>query len=72
AIPLEKYTISQPVFFGAMLEDYICIPALFKPDTEKYCKNLTYKEFKANHWGMLQKSDEVNRELLEWVEGLGM
>ncbi|THV06216.1 alpha/beta-hydrolase [Dendrothele bispora CBS 962.96] len=70
AIPLPNYTISQPVFYGAALEDYICLPLLSKPNMDKYCKNLTYKEFKANHWIMLQVPDEVNRELLAWVEGL--
>ncbi|KAK7453238.1 hypothetical protein VKT23_011914 [Stygiomarasmius scandens] len=69
-IPASCYTVSQPVFFGAILEDYICIPSLFKPDFEKYCKNLTYREFKCSHWVMLQTPEELNNELLKWMEGL--
>ncbi|KAK7466182.1 hypothetical protein VKT23_004903 [Stygiomarasmius scandens] len=69
-IPLSNYDITQPVLFCEALEDYICISSFFKPDIEKYCKNRTYREFKSNHWIMLQMPEEFNRELLGWLEGL--
>jgi len=34
----------------------------------KHGKDVTYKEFDADHWVMLSHADEVNKELLGWIE----
>jgi hypothetical protein len=30
----------------------------------------TYREFKANHWIMMQVPEELNKELGEWIKGV--
>jgi soluble epoxide hydrolase / lipid-phosphate phosphatase len=34
----------------------------------KHCKDVTYKEFDSDHWLMLSHADELNKELLAWIE----
>ncbi|KAG7100071.1 hypothetical protein E1B28_001855 [Marasmius oreades] len=68
AIPVERYKTDKPVFLGTALEDYICIAALTALSTKAGCANLTVKEFQTNHWVQLQKADEVNTELENWLE----
>ncbi len=77
AVPIEKYSVEKPVFFGAALEDYAALDPnsvgmdpMDKASLAKYCKNATIREFKANHWLTLQAPDKVNKELLSWIEGL--
>lgn len=68
AIPLERYTISKPVFFGAANFDYIALSALGQANVKKHCTDATICEFDAGHWVMLEKAGEVNKELENWVE----
>ncbi|KAJ8085087.1 hypothetical protein PM082_003871 [Marasmius tenuissimus] len=70
AIPLERYKTDKPHFFGAALEDYVAVSSFAVHQTKMYCENATIKEFEANHWVQLQKADQVNRDLGEWLEGL--
>jgi pimeloyl-ACP methyl ester carboxylesterase len=67
-IPADRYDIDQPVFFGGCTRDYVCLPTLGQANLSKHCKNATYKEFDADHWVMLSHADEVNKELLAWIE----
>ncbi|KZP20544.1 hypothetical protein FIBSPDRAFT_742201, partial [Athelia psychrophila] len=67
-IPQDRYAISQPVFFGGCKLDYICLPALAKPALDAYTKNWTYREFDGDHWTILSHPEDVNRELLSWIE----
>lgn len=67
-IPEKNYAISQPVFFGGAMRDYICIPAVQR--SGMYPFNLTWQDYDAAHWVMIEAHEEVNRDLLDWVEGL--
>ncbi|KAF5344592.1 hypothetical protein D9758_013904 [Tetrapyrgos nigripes] len=69
-IPEEKYATDKPVFFGAALEDAACLAPLQKVITEKFAKNATIKDFKTGHWVQMQAPEEVNKELLAWIESL--
>lgn len=70
-IPKENYNIKQPVFFGGALQDCICLLSdAVKARTRQYCKDLTMREFDADHWLQLSVPDEVNKELLEWIKGI--
>ncbi|KAK7446719.1 hypothetical protein VKT23_014414 [Stygiomarasmius scandens] len=71
-IPLEKYDTDKPVFFGASLQEFsaaVLVPVQ-KARLAKHCKNATVKDFQAAHWPQLEAPDEVNKELLAWVESL--
>jgi len=67
-IPADRYDIQQPIFFGGCKRDYVCLPALGQANLAKHGKDVTYKEFDADHWVMLSHADEVNEELLAWIE----
>ncbi|KAF7969817.1 hypothetical protein HWV62_25942 [Athelia sp. TMB] len=69
-IPKENYAISQPVFFGGCKLDYVCRPELAKPALDAYVNDVTYREFDGDHWTLLSHPDDVNRELLAWIEKL--
>ena len=69
-IPKANYAISQPVFFGGCKLDYVCRPELAKPALDAYAKDVTYREFDGDHWTLLSHPDDVNRELLAWIENL--
>ncbi|KAL6301146.1 Alpha/Beta hydrolase protein [Sparassis latifolia] len=66
-IPQERYTVQQPTFFGAAMRDYVCVPELF---AKALCPNLTWRGFDADHWVQLAQPDELNRELLAWIDGI--
>lgn len=34
-----------------------------------YAKNVTYREFDTDHWVMLAQPEQVNKDLLEWIQG---
>lgn len=71
AIPLERYEIKQPVFFGGAKRDYVCLSAMGKEIAEMFCgADLTTREFDAGHWLMLSAADEVNKALLDWIRKL--
>ncbi|KAI0731466.1 Alpha/Beta hydrolase protein [Fomitopsis betulina] len=67
-IPEANQTITKPVLFIACKKDYVCVPLLYAK-TNKYCKDLTVKEFDTGHWAQLQAPDQFNADLLEWING---
>lgn len=67
-IPVDSYDIHQPLFFGGCKHDYVCLPLHGQAALMKHGKRPTYKEFDADHWVMLSHPDEVNKELLAWIE----
>ncbi|KAF8898873.1 Alpha/Beta hydrolase protein [Infundibulicybe gibba] len=70
-IPTSKYQVHQPVFFGAAKRDYVANAVLNKMSVAKYCENSTVHEFDTAHWIMWEAKDELNRELLRWLQTLG-
>lgn len=67
----EAYVINQPVFFGAAVQDHLCLPALFDRGFQQFAKGpVTRVEFAADHWVILSHAKEVNEKLEAWVEGL--
>ncbi|TFK36833.1 Alpha/Beta hydrolase protein [Crucibulum laeve] len=66
-VPLEKYTIKVPVFFGAAHYDYISRSVQGIATTTQYCTNATIREFYQGHWLQVAAPAEVNRELYSWM-----
>ena len=67
-IPADRYDLHQPLFYGACKRDCICLPVVGQTALSKHGKDVTYKEFDADHWVMLSHADEVNKELQAWIE----
>ncbi|KAJ7585712.1 Alpha/Beta hydrolase protein, partial [Mycena floridula] len=66
--PKDGYAIQKPVFFGAALKDYACMPKLGLAATPpSVVPKLTVKEYDSSHWVQLAKPDELNKDLLEWI-----
>jgi pimeloyl-ACP methyl ester carboxylesterase len=70
-IPPERYTLRDPVFFGAALQDYTAHPIIGKNLVAQTCNGpTTVKEYDSSHWIMLSHPGQLNKDLLEWVQGL--
>ena len=70
AISLDKYPITQPVFFGGAKQDYVCLSQIGIVACTALCKDLTIKEFDTGHWLPLEAPQALNSELLAWIEGM--
>ncbi|KAJ7588150.1 alpha/beta-hydrolase [Mycena floridula] len=68
AIPKQNIMVTKPVFFGAALRDFVALASVQKMVVAKTCTNTTVCEYDAGHWVMVEKKDEVNRDLLAWIE----
>ncbi|KAJ7288891.1 Alpha/Beta hydrolase protein [Mycena rebaudengoi] len=68
-VPKENYIIKQPVFFGGGHEDYVCVPKAMLFTMKDVCPNLTVREYQTGHWIQLSAPDQLNKDLLEWVQG---
>ncbi|KAF8647914.1 hypothetical protein AX16_006446 [Volvariella volvacea WC 439] len=67
SIPVEKYVIVKPVFFGAARHDYISRSVLGIATTNHHCPNARIQEFDAGHWLMLSCPSKVNYALNDWI-----
>jgi pimeloyl-ACP methyl ester carboxylesterase len=69
-IPMEQYSIAKPTFFGGAKNDTIGLVALQMPAFAQFAKNTTIRQFDAGHWVALQAAEEVNKELLAWIQSV--
>jgi soluble epoxide hydrolase/lipid-phosphate phosphatase len=67
-IPESDYTIKKPVFLGGAKRDYICVIDGQVAAAKKYCPDLVIKEYDSDHWVQWSHADEVNWDLLQWME----
>ncbi|KAF9038946.1 alpha/beta-hydrolase [Hymenopellis radicata] len=67
-IPAANANITKPVFFGGALRDYVCIAATSRASLFQHAPDFTFQDYDAGHWVMIQQADEVNKDLLEWLE----
>ncbi|KAF5339511.1 hypothetical protein D9758_016369 [Tetrapyrgos nigripes] len=73
-IPQENALIHGPVFFGAALRDYISVsaPIYLAGALVSSTSTVTTREYNSGHWVQLAFPEEVNGDLLQWIEGLGL
>ncbi|KXN67117.1 alpha/beta-hydrolase [Conidiobolus coronatus NRRL 28638] len=70
---MESHVIDQPVLMVHATKD---ITNTFyedlakEPGTKEFCTNLTLKTIDGDHWIQLNKSDEVNQVIGDWLAGL--
>lgn len=69
-IPLDKYVIQKPVFFGGTAKDPVCIPALAMATLPRFCPNATTEIFQTGHWVLLEAPQEVNEALDKWISSV--
>ncbi|KIK58289.1 hypothetical protein GYMLUDRAFT_45497 [Collybiopsis luxurians FD-317 M1] len=70
SFPTESYKINMPVFFGGALDDFVCLAGPNKKRAEEYCTDATFREYKTSHWLMLQVPEQLNEDLLSWIESV--
>jgi len=70
-IPKEAYQLKKPVFFAACSKDPIALPAMGKAGLVPSCEQPpTIKDYDAGHWVQLERPDELNQDLLSWIESV--
>ncbi|KAH0590873.1 hypothetical protein H2248_000990 [Termitomyces sp. 'cryptogamus'] len=69
-IPLDRYSIKQPVFFAAAQHDYISRSVLGIAMTHHNCSEASIREFNAGHWLMISHPAEVNASIFNWIMDL--
>ncbi|KAF5338568.1 hypothetical protein D9758_016547 [Tetrapyrgos nigripes] len=68
----ENALIHRPVFFGAALRDYISVAPIFVAGALVSSNStVTIREYNSGHWVQMAFPDEINSDLLQWIEGLG-
>ena len=69
-IPLDRYSVKQPVFFAAARHDYISRSVLGIAMTHYNCPEASIREFNAGHWLMISHPTEVNASIFNWIMDL--
>ncbi|KAK0207220.1 hypothetical protein IW262DRAFT_666508 [Armillaria fumosa] len=62
--PEENLVVTNPVFYGGALKDFVALNAVNKAGTVEKCKNMTIHEYDGGHWVTWEAKDEVNHDLL--------
>lgn len=70
AIPEERYKLTHPVLMVTTLQDNICLSTIAKAVTSATCTNATVRELDTGHWAMLEKPDELNTVIDEYLGNL--
>ena len=63
--------MTKPVFFGAGVKDFAVLAPVMIRSTLDSSANSTIRLYDATHWLQWEVADELNRDLLAWIEGLG-
>lgn len=68
---LDRKVIHQPVLFIQATFDSVLKPEMSK-GMDALMPNLTRGEVPATHWALVQKPEEVNAIIRQWLEGRGL
>lgn len=68
---IDKKIINQPALFIQAAYDSVLKPDMAK-DMDIFIPNLTRSEVAATHWALIQKPEEVNKIIGQWLEGQGL
>ncbi|KAK0454084.1 Alpha/Beta hydrolase protein [Desarmillaria tabescens] len=66
--PPKTAELTMPVFFGGASKDFICRADIHKATVEQTCKDATIHVYNTGHWVQLQARDELNQNLLAWIQ----
>ncbi|KAF9022961.1 alpha/beta-hydrolase [Hymenopellis radicata] len=70
AISAESREVKKPTFLGTAEQDRICLAPMQVEIMKKFCPNHVIRRYDAGHWMPIECQDQVNTDLLEWIEGL--
>ncbi|KAL0572067.1 hypothetical protein V5O48_009885 [Marasmius crinis-equi] len=70
SIPPQNLVLKKPVFYGAALTDFFGVAPQGIQFTLNSTVNSTIRIYDAGHWAHWVKKEEVNRDLVAWIEGL--
>ena len=68
---LDKKIINQPVLFIQATHDGVLKPAMAK-SMDNFIPKLTKGEVEAAHWALIQKPEETNAIIRQWLEAEGL
>ncbi|KAI4629798.1 uncharacterized protein J4E87_002985 [Alternaria ethzedia] len=68
---LDKKIINQPVLFIQAKHDGVLKPAMAK-SMDNFIPKLTKGEVEAAHWALIQKPEETNAIIRQWLEAEGL
>ncbi|KAK0192497.1 Alpha/Beta hydrolase protein [Armillaria mellea] len=66
--PPKTTELTMPVFFGGASKDFVCRADMQKEVVEQKCKDATTHVYNSGHWVQLQAKDELNQNLLGWIQ----
>ena len=64
----EQLHIQAPTLLVTCTSDYVGVPAIQEQNTRPWFKYLQVKEVATGHWLQLEKPDEVNKILKDFIE----
>lgn len=64
----EKTHIHGPTLLVTCTFDYVGVPVMEEQNTRRWVRNLQVKELATGHWVQLEKPDEVNKILKDFIE----
>jgi soluble epoxide hydrolase/lipid-phosphate phosphatase len=67
---VDKQIITIPTLFVQATFDSVLKPEMSK-NMEQFLPNLTRGEVAATHWALMQKPEEVNAIIVQWLEDQG-
>lgn len=70
ALSTESIAVKKPTFLGAAEQDRVCLASIQIEDMEKFCPDHVIQRYNAGHWVPIECQDQVNADLLKWIEGL--
>ncbi|KAK0201113.1 Alpha/Beta hydrolase protein [Desarmillaria ectypa] len=70
ANPPKVAKVTKPVFFGGASKDYVCFANMNLAGTTASCEDTSAHIYDAGHWVQMEAKDEVNRDLLAWIQAV--
>ena len=70
SIPEKRNSIEQPTLLLTCRDDPVGVPVLQEAGTKPFVRNLKIKQVDTGHWLQLERPDEVNNILIDFLEGL--
>ncbi|KAH9481286.1 Epoxide hydrolase A [Psilocybe cubensis] len=69
-IPVENYKLKSPSFLAASMRDPVSVPSMSIAILGQHCDQVKTVEFDAGHWVHVERSEEVNKAVEEWLADL--
>ncbi|KAL8869462.1 MAG: hypothetical protein Q9174_004256 [Haloplaca sp. 1 TL-2023] len=68
SVPEERQHVHKPSLLVLCEKDYIAVPKLMEESMRPFAKDMEVKKVDSGHWLQLEKADEVNEILKDFLE----